>query len=234
MLITIFLGPKFIELLRVAGVRPADPRGGPAGAPRQGGHADDGRADPVRRDRGPVPGARSARHRRASRSSGSRSGAAALGFADDFIKVTKRRSLGLSARWKLLGPDRARASRSGGSRPTRSGLDPRLRGRGSSTPQIYLGPVLYVLFVFLVIAGASNAVNLTDGLDGLAAGSCAIVLLAYMAITITSGQEGLALLSGMLRRRLGRLPLVQRVPGVDLHGRHRLAGPGRRRSARSR
>jgi phospho-N-acetylmuramoyl-pentapeptide-transferase len=41
-------------------------------------------------------------------------------------------------------------------------------------------------------------VNLTDGLDGLAAGSCGIVLLAYMAITITTGQEGLALLSACL------------------------------------
>ncbi len=58
--------------------------------------------------------------------------------------------------------------------------------------------MLYVFVVFLVIAGASNAVNLTDGLDGLAAGSCAIVLLAYTAITITSGQEGLALLSACL------------------------------------
>ena len=56
--------------------------------------------------------------------------------------------------------------------------------------------MLYLLFVFLVIAGASNAVNLTDGLDGLAAGSCAIVLLAYMAITITNGQADLALLAG--------------------------------------
>ena len=54
------------------------------------------------------------------------------------------------------------------------------------------------MLVFLVIAGASNGVNLTDGLDGLAAGSCAIVLLAYMAISVTSGQEGLALLSACL------------------------------------
>ena len=77
------------------------------------------------------------------------------------------------------------------------GLDPRLQVRIFDA-QIYLGPVLYVLLVFLVIAGASNAVNLTDGLDGLAAGSCAIVLLAYTAITITSGQEGLALLSACL------------------------------------
>ena len=52
-----------------------------------------------------------------------------------------------------------------------------------------------MIITFLVLAGAGNGVNLTDGLDGLAAGSCAIVFLAYLAITITTGQEGLALLS---------------------------------------
>jgi phospho-N-acetylmuramoyl-pentapeptide-transferase len=50
-----------------------------------------------------------------------------------------------------------------------------------------------------VIAGSSNAVNLTDGLDGLAAGCCAIVLLAYIAITfITTGEHDLSLLSATL------------------------------------
>src|SRR5918992_1056411 len=58
--------------------------------------------------------------------------------------------------------------------------------------------VPYLVLVFLVIAGASNGVNLSDGLDGLAAGCCAIVLLAYTAITITNGQEGLAVLSACL------------------------------------
>ena len=53
--------------------------------------------------------------------------------------------------------------------------------------------------IFLVIAGSSNAVNLTDGLDGLAAGCCAIVLLAYTAITfITTGQHSLSLLSACM------------------------------------
>ena len=61
--------------------------------------------------------------------------------------------------------------------------------------EIEIGPVLYLVFIFFVIAGSSNAVNLTDGLDGLAAGSCGIVLLAYTAISIASGQEGLALIS---------------------------------------
>ncbi|HEV2727100.1 MAG TPA: phospho-N-acetylmuramoyl-pentapeptide-transferase, partial [Solirubrobacterales bacterium] len=62
-----------------------------------------------------------------------------------------------------------------------------------------LGPVLYFVLVFLVIAGTSNGVNLTDGLDGLAAGSCAIVLLAYTAITfVANEQQNLALLSACL------------------------------------
>ncbi|MCB0827981.1 MAG: phospho-N-acetylmuramoyl-pentapeptide-transferase, partial [Solirubrobacterales bacterium] len=57
-----------------------------------------------------------------------------------------------------------------------------------------IGPVLYFVLVFLVIAGSTNGVNLTDGLDGLAAGSSAIVLLTYTAITfVTAGQQDLAL-----------------------------------------
>jgi phospho-N-acetylmuramoyl-pentapeptide-transferase len=123
-------------------------------------------------------------------------GAAALGFADDYIKVTKRRSLGLPARWKLL-VQIGLAVGLWWVATDQVGLDPRLQVRIFDA-QLYIGPVLYVILVFLVIAGASNAVNLTDGLDGLAAGSCAIVLLAYTAITIISGQKGLALLSACL------------------------------------
>jgi len=63
--------------------------------------------------------------------------------------------------------------------------------------EIYLG-WLYPLFIFLVVAGTTSAVNLTDGLDGLAAGCAAIVLLAYVGITIAYGQKELALLSGCL------------------------------------
>ena len=52
----------------------------------------------------------------------------------------------------------------------------------------------YVVLIFLVIAGATNGVNLTDGLDGLAAGCAAIVLLTYTAIAfITGGQDGLSI-----------------------------------------
>ena len=55
LLISIFLGPKYIEYLRDARVRAAHPRGGPGRAPHEGGHADDGRARDLHRDRRPVP-----------------------------------------------------------------------------------------------------------------------------------------------------------------------------------
>ena len=98
------------------------------------------------------------------------------------------------------------------------GLEPSLELRISDA-SLDIGPVLYFVLVFLVIAGASNGVNLTDGLDGLAAGCCAIVLLAYTAITFISNEPagpGAAL--GLPGRRLHRLSLVQRLPGLDLHG----------------
>jgi phospho-N-acetylmuramoyl-pentapeptide-transferase len=59
--------------------------------------------------------------------------------------------------------------------------------------------VAYPILIFLVLAGATNGVNLTDGLDGLAAGCCAIVFLTFTAMTfITTGQQDLALLSACL------------------------------------
>ncbi|HEV7882898.1 MAG TPA: phospho-N-acetylmuramoyl-pentapeptide-transferase, partial [Solirubrobacteraceae bacterium] len=62
-----------------------------------------------------------------------------------------------------------------------------------------LGGIPYLVLIYLVVAGTTNAVNLTDGLDGLAAGCSAIVLLAYIGITfITTGFEDLAVLSGCL------------------------------------
>jgi phospho-N-acetylmuramoyl-pentapeptide-transferase len=195
MLITIFLGPRFIELLRAREFGQQIREEGPAehqtkaGTPTMGGL--------IVFVAIAVPYlVLSPRDTQSLAVFGVALGAAGLGFADDFIKVTKRRSLGLPARWKLL-VQIGLAVALWWVASEEVGLDPSLQVRISDA-QIYLGPVLYVMVVFLVIAGASNAVNLTDGLDGLAAGSCAIVLLAYTAITITSGQEGLALLSACL------------------------------------
>src|SRR5205823_4178717 len=63
---------------------------------------------------------------------------------------------------------------------------------------IDLGP-LYPVFIYLVVAGTTSGVNLTDGLDGLAAGCAAIVLLAYIGITfITGGDHDLTMLAACL------------------------------------
>ena len=195
MLITIFLGPKFIDYLRLKEFGQQIREEGPqehhakAGTPTMGGLILFVAIAVPFLVLGP-------RDTQSLAVFGVAIGCAALGFADDLIKVTKRRSLGLAARWKLLGQI-ALAVGLWWVATKKVGLDPTLDVRLFDA-HIYLGPVLYVLLIFLVIAGASNGVNLTDGLDGLAAGSCAIVLLAYMAISVTSGQEGLALLAASL------------------------------------
>jgi len=112
-------------------------------------------------------------------------GCAAIGFVDDWTKVSRRRSLGLAGRWKLIwlgvitvvvGFVAAR------------GLDDPL------TTDVYL-PLLdvdlplgwgwYVLLYF-IIAGFANGVNLTDGVDGLAAGTTTISLLTYTAMSLVA------------------------------------------------
>jgi phospho-N-acetylmuramoyl-pentapeptide-transferase len=123
-------------------------------------------------------------------------GCAALGFADDAQKVFKRQNLGLRGRWKM-GFTVVVSLFLWYVATQKAGLSDTLRLRTIDVT-IDLGP-LYPVFIYLVVAGTVNAVNLTDGLDGLAAGCSAIVLLAYLGITfITSGQTDLALLCGCL------------------------------------
>src|SRR5438067_12808759 len=112
---------------------------------------------------------------------------AALGFADDYTKIIKRRSLGLRARTKLI----VTIAISLGLwwiAHYRAGLPDTLRLRFVDA-QVDLG-VFYPVLIYLVVAGTTSAVNLTDGLDGLAAGCAAIVLLAYIGITFITGQKG--------------------------------------------
>jgi phospho-N-acetylmuramoyl-pentapeptide-transferase len=121
---------------------------------------------------------------------------ALLGFADDYTKIVKRRSLGLRARTKL-GVTIAISLALWWVTTQKAGLPSTLRLRFVDGV-IDLG-VFYPILIYLVVAGTSSAVNLTDGLDGLAAGCAAIVLLAYIGITfLTTGQKDLALLSGCL------------------------------------
>src|ERR671933_1654751 len=120
---------------------------------------------------------------------------AMLGFADDYTKLVKRRSLGLRGRWKLIVTVLIAiglwlCATDGADLPDTVNLR-------VIDAQVDLG-ILYPVFIYLVVAGTTSAVNLTDGLDGLAAGCAAIVLLAYIAITFTTKQTDLALVAGCL------------------------------------
>src|SRR5580765_7127551 len=196
MLICIFLGPKFIEYLRVKEFGQHIREDGPqehhakAGTPTMGGLIVFASIC--------VPFlVLSDRDAQSMAVFGVALGCAAIGFADDFIKIVKRRSLGLSARWKLLFQVLLALGLWWVARHE-VGLEPILYFRIGDA-SIDLGPVLYFVLVFLVLSGFSNGVNLTDGLDGLAAGCCAIVLLAYTAISfVANEQQDLALLSACL------------------------------------
>ncbi|HET9243707.1 MAG TPA: phospho-N-acetylmuramoyl-pentapeptide-transferase [Gaiella sp.] len=106
-------------------------------------------------------------------------GCGLLGFADDFLKVRRSRSLGLRGRWKMLGLVAITA-----------GVGFATSRIGYMDTEIYFPLVdvnidlgwAYYPFLFLVIAGTANAVNLTDGVDGLAAGTCAISIITLLAI----------------------------------------------------
>ena len=195
LLICMFLGPRFIDYLRVKEfgqqIREEGPVGhrGKAGTPTMGGLAIFIAIA--------VPFLILSEYRTASLAVlGTAVAMAALGFADDIIKLRRRRSLGVSGKTKLA--FQALTAIALWVFVTESvGLNDTLRLRifDASVELGYAYPIL----IFLVLAGATNGVNLTDGLDGLAAGCAAIVLLTYTVMTfITSGQQDLALLSACL------------------------------------
>jgi phospho-N-acetylmuramoyl-pentapeptide-transferase len=195
LLICVFLSPKFIEFLRDRefgqNIRPEGPEGHheKAGTPTMGGIIlVTAISVPFLVLGGQKP--------QSLVVYGAAVACAALGFADDWTKIIKRRSLGLRARTKLIVTIVISIGLFVGATKWADKSEVlRLR---LVDYQIDLG-VAYVLFVYLVVAGTTSAVNLTDGLDGLAAGCAAIVLLSFIAITfVTTGQRDLAVLSACL------------------------------------
>jgi phospho-N-acetylmuramoyl-pentapeptide-transferase len=104
---------------------------------------------------------------------------AGIGFLDDFTKVRHRRSLGLAGRWKLLLLGAITVFLVWAARE--QGLDTDLYVPAVGEIDLWL---LWYPLVFFIVAGAANGVNLTDGLDGLAAGTGIIALLAYTAVSV--------------------------------------------------
>jgi len=110
-----------------------------------------------------------------------------VGFLDDFIKIRKQRNLGLNKTAKLVGQLVVAVAfgilalqfrNADGLTPASTDLS---YVRDIAT--VSMGSVVFILFMYLLVSAWSNAVNLTDGLDGLAAGSMSLVLGAYVIIT---------------------------------------------------
>lgn len=112
-----------------------------------------------------------------------------LGFLDDFIKIIKKRNLGLTSGQKMLGQIFIALVFYGIYRA--SGFSPEL-----TIPFVDVTLDLgwfYFLFVVFWLVGFSNAVNLTDGLDGLLSGTAAISFGAYAIIAWSQGQYDVAM-----------------------------------------
>jgi phospho-N-acetylmuramoyl-pentapeptide-transferase len=104
---------------------------------------------------------------------------AAVGFADDLIKLRLRRSLGLTKTTKFVGQALI-AVAFAWSGPAWAGVSRSISVVGAI--EFPVSQTVFTVWMFLLLVGASNAVNLTDGLDGLAAGSSALVFGAYTLI----------------------------------------------------
>lgn len=111
----------------------------------------------------------------------------AVGFADDYIKIVKKRSLGLTGRQKLLGQLVIAAAVFGvlwawGDYPWNISI-PFIKATAEPRGITELWPALYLVFIIFILLGSSNAVNLTDGLDGLAISVTFIAMSALTGLT---------------------------------------------------
>jgi phospho-N-acetylmuramoyl-pentapeptide-transferase len=114
-----------------------------------------------------------------------------IGFLDDYLKVVQKKPRGLVARWKLVGQVTFGVAL--GVFLARSPLTDALPATATTVPFfkyviVMFAPGAYVVFVTIVVAGTSNAVNLTDGLDGLAIGLTVIAAATFAVFAYLFGR----------------------------------------------
>jgi len=125
-------------------------------------------------------------------------GMGVVGFLDDFIKVSKQRSLGLRSKAKMIGQT-VIALVFGwlavtGIFEDDNGIAPASRHLSFIRDTRFVLPtIVAILLYWVMITGTSNAVNLTDGLDGLATGACVMVFGAFMFVNIWQNNQNCAI-----------------------------------------
>ena len=121
-----------------------------------------------------------------------------IGFADDYLKMAKRRSLGLTGKQKLLGQLLVAVfvwvvlfilTKYFASDYSWNISIPFLKATANPVGISFVGPIIYLFFIVIVLLGFSNAVNLTDGLDGLAISVTFIAMTALTALTYLSSDK---------------------------------------------
>ena len=119
-----------------------------------------------------------------------------VGFIDDFLKIAKQQSLGLRAHEKLVGQALVAALFGFGGLHFRDsyGLTPiSLNLSTVRDTSIKLGTTLVILWIIFLILGSSNAVNLADGLDGLASGAAIMTFVAFIVIGVWEFKQSCAI-----------------------------------------
>jgi phospho-N-acetylmuramoyl-pentapeptide-transferase len=129
-----------------------------------------------------------------------------VGFLDDYTKIRKERSLGLTGRQKLIGQTLVTVLFAAAALlvTDEQGLSPASTAisfvRDTGVDLAFAGPVvaviLFIAWANVLIAGASNGVNITDGLDGLATGASVMVFGAYTVIAMWQYNQGCAVAPG--------------------------------------
>jgi phospho-N-acetylmuramoyl-pentapeptide-transferase len=139
-----------------------------------------------------------------------------IGFIDDYWKIAKRRSLGLTGRQKLLGQLLVAvlvwavlylSTRFWGGNDYSWNISiPFIKATARPYGPSFIGPYLYLVLIAVVLLGSSNAVNLTDGLDGLAISITVIAMGALTGFTYLSSDA----------RWAGYLELTHRPEAAEL------------------
>jgi phospho-N-acetylmuramoyl-pentapeptide-transferase len=146
-----------------------------------------------------------------------------VGFVDDFIKISKQRSLGLRSTAKMIGQTVVGVVF--GILALSSALED---DRGETPASLHISfirdfdsfalpAVVVVVLIWLIITATSNAVNLTDGLDGLATGACVMVFGAYTLVNIWQNNQS-CLISPSGTGYEGRDPLDLAVIAAAITG----------------